>query len=63
MAQTVVMPRVRGMPSVMPSTAATAIPPKATWDRPSPMKEKRLSTSVTPSREEHSATKSPTTRA
>ena len=37
-----------------------AIPPKATWERPSPMKEKRFSTSVTPSSEEHSAISVPT---
>ena len=35
------------------NTAAIAIAPKATWDNPSPMKEKRLRTSVTPSNAEH----------
>jgi len=42
------------------STEAIAIPPKATCESPSPIKEKRLSTSVTPSREEQSAISTPT---
>ena len=45
------------------TTVATAIAPKATWDNPSPMYENRFSTSVTPSREEHSAIKTPAIRA
>ena len=45
------------------STAATAMAPNATWERPSPMKENRLSTRVTPSREAHRAISTPTIRA
>ena len=45
------------------STAATDMAPKATWLRPSPIKENRLSTSVTPSRDEHRAMSTPTIRA
>ena len=59
-AQTTVTPSVRGISSVSPSTAAIAIAPKATWERPSPMKEKRFSTSVTPRSDEHSAISTPT---
>ena len=40
--------------------SAMAMAPKATWDRPSPMKENRFSTSVTPSSEEHKAISTPT---
>ena len=39
---------------------ATAIAPKATWDKQSPINEKRFNTSVTPSREEHRAIRIPT---
>ena len=39
---------------------AIARAPKATWDSPSPMKEKRFSTRVTPRREEQRAVKTPT---
>ena len=42
---------------------ATAIAPKATWESPSPIKEKRFNTSVTPKREEHNAIKTPTINA
>ena len=49
--------------SVRSRTDATASAPKATWLSPSPMKEKRLSTSVTPNREAHSAISTPTTSA
>ena len=42
---------------------AMAMAPKATWDRLSPIKEKRLSTRVTPSREEHRAISAPAIRA
>ncbi len=49
--------------SVSWSTEAMASAPKATWDRPSPMKENRLSTSVTPNREAHRAMSTPTTSA
>ena len=62
-AQTTVTPSVRGISSVSPSTAAIAIAPKATWESPSPMKEKRFSTSVTPRSDEHSAISTPTIRA
>ncbi len=41
------------------STVAMAIAPKATCDRPSPMNERRFKTSVTPSRDEHSAISTP----
>ena len=49
--------------SVRLHTDATARAPKATWDRPSPMKENRLSTRVTPNREAHRAISTPTIRA
>ena len=55
-----VMTITRGILLVICSTAAIAIAPNATWDRPSPMKENRFSTSVTPSREEQSAISTPT---
>ena len=45
------------------TTAATAIVQKAIWDKPSPIKEKRLSTKVTPNNEEHKAIKTPTIKA
>ena len=45
------------------STAAMAIAPKATCERPSPMKEKRLSTKVTPRSDEQSAIRMPTIKA
>ena len=38
-------------------TVATAIAPKATCERPSPINEKRFKTSVTPNNEEHKAIK------
>ena len=63
MAQTTVTPSVRGISSVIPSTAAMAMAPNATWDRPSPIKENRFSTSVTPSSDEQSAIRTPTTNA
>jgi len=44
-------------------TAAMAMPPKATWERPSPMKEKRFSTRVTPRRDEQRDISTPTMRA
>ena len=50
----------KSMSSVRFRIPATASAPKATWESPSPMKEKRRSTSVTPSREEHSAISTPT---
>ena len=62
-AQTIVTGITRSMSFVSPTTAATAMAPKATWLRPSPMKEKRRSTRVTPSREEHREISTPTIRA
>lgn len=41
-------------------TEAMEIAPKATWDKPSPIYEKRFSTKVTPIREEHRAISTPT---
>ena len=45
------------------STDATAIAPNATCDKPSPIKEKRFRTSVTPRSDEQSAISTPTIRA
>ena len=45
------------------TTAATAIVQNAMCDKPSPMKEKRLRTSVTPSKDEQRAIKMPTIKA
>ena len=59
-AQTTVMGRTRSIWLVIFSTAAMAMAPKATWDRPSPMKENRFSTRVTPSSDEHRAMSTPT---
>ena len=42
---------------------ATESAPNATWESPSPSREKRLRTSVTPRREEQRAIKTPTTSA
>jgi hypothetical protein len=42
---------------------ARQIPPKATCESPSPIKEKRLRTSVTPSREEQREMSTPTIKA
>ena len=39
MAKAVVTSRIKGMSSVKPATAATAMAPKATWESPSPIKE------------------------
>ena len=41
------------------NNVAAAMAPKATWDRPSPMREKRRSTRGTPSREAHRAMRIP----
>ena len=62
-AQRMVPGRTRIMLSERFNTAAMAIRPKATWDRPSPMKENRFRTSVTPSSEEQRAISTPTIRA
>ena len=43
-----------------PSADATASAPKPTWESPSPIMEKRLSTSDTPSSAAHSDTSTPT---
>ena len=48
---------------VMFKTLAMQIAPNATWESPSPINEKRLSTSVTPSREEQSEINTPTIKA
>ena len=48
---------------VSPATAATAIAPKATCESPSPMKEKRFKTSVTPKSAATRAMSVPTTTA
>ena len=45
------------------TTAATAIVQKAICDKPSPINEKRLSTKVTPNKDEHKAIKIPTIKA
>ena len=42
---------------------AIAKAPKETWDKPSPIKEKRFNTKVTPNKEEQSAIKTPTIKA
>ena len=52
-----------GIVMMVPKTVARQIPPKATWESPSPIKENRLSTRVTPRREEQSETKTPTIKA
>ena len=44
-------------------TTAKAIAPKATCDKPSPIKESRFNTSVTPKSDEHKAISTPTTNA
>ena len=44
-------------------TDATAMAPKATCDNPSPIKENRFSTKVTPSKDEHNAISTPTIKA
>ena len=62
-AQSIVSASVRGRSFVRPSTEDTAIAPKATWDSPSPSREKRRSTSGPPSRAVHSAISTPTARA
>lgn len=62
-AHSTVMPITSGMSLIRFKTEATDMAPKATWDNPSPIKENRLSTSVTPSREAHRATSTPTTSA
>ena len=63
MAAAIVTGSTSSISSVRLNTAATARAPKATWLSPSPMKENRLSTSVTPNREAHRAISTPTTRA
>ena len=63
MAQMTVMTITRGISFLIWRIAAMDMAPKATWERPSPMKEKRLSTRVTPRSEEHSAINIPTASA
>ena len=52
-----------GILMMVPKTVARQIPPKATCESPSPINEKRLSTRVTPSREEQRDIKTPTIKA
>ena len=59
-AQIIVMGRVRIMRSVRPTTAAMAIAPNATCERPSPIYENLFNTRITPSSDEHSAISTPT---
>ena len=49
--------------SVRLSTVAIAVAPKATWERPSPINEKRFSTRITPKSAEQRAMRTPTARA
>ena len=44
-------------------TVAIAIAPKATWESPSPINEKRFNTKETPKSDEHKAIKTPTIKA
>lgn len=44
-------------------TAAIAIAPNATWDKPSPIKEYLFNTKITPNKEEHNATRIPAAKA
>ena len=62
-AQRMVAGRMKYMSWVKFSTPAMAIAPNATWESPSPISEKRLSTSVTPKSEAHSEISTPTSRA
>ena len=59
-AQTTVTGSTRSISLVRFRTAAMDMAPKATWDSPSPIKENRLRTSVTPSSEEQRAIRIPT---
>ncbi len=58
-----VMNSTRGISLDRLKTAATAIAPKATWLSPSPMKEKRFKTSVTPRSDEQREISTPTVSA
>ena len=60
MALRIVTGRTRSISFVRLRTLAIAMAPKATCERPSPIKEKRFRTSVTPSSEEQSAMRTPT---
>ena len=62
-ALTMVMAITKGISFVSPRTPETAMAPKATWDSPSPIKEKRFKTKVTPSSEAHRAMSTPTASA
>ena len=62
-AQRTVTGRINSILLVRLSTEPTAIAPNATCESPSPIKEKRFNTSVTPSSEEHSAISTPTINA
>ena len=63
MALMIVIGSTRYILFVMFKTLAMQIAPKATCERPSPINEKRLSTKVTPSREEQREIKTPTIKA
>ena len=52
-----------GIVMMVPKTVARHIPPNATCESPSPINEKRFSTSVTPRREEQREIKTPTIKA
>ena len=62
-AQITVAGRTKSISLVKFSTAAIAIAPKAVWESPSPINEKRFKTSVTPRSEEHRAISTPTIKA
>ena len=59
-AQTMVTGKIKSILLLNFITAATAIAPNATCDKPSPIYEKRFNTSVTPSNDEQSAISTPT---
>lgn len=60
MAQTTVIVKINGILFVTFKDVAMAIAPKATWESPSPMKEKRFSTKITPNKDEQRAINIPT---
>ena len=62
-AHNMVAGRTKTIGAVNRKTDATANAPKATCDSPSPINEKRLSTSVTPRSDEQSAIMTPATNA
>ena len=62
-AQIMVMGNTNTILSVRFKIEAIAKAPKETWDKPSPIKENRFNTKVTPNKEEQSAIKTPTIKA